>query len=128
MHLPLATILSSLPSTDAKYIHLFPRFLRTRNDMDKEYKTLFQIFIGWQIIRHDKNWLAKIRTAVLAMRLETIRRQVKVGTPVVPYKFWIKAVQGLPSFSISRMRHNIWVFAVMFSFLVLYHLFRCFFR
>jgi hypothetical protein len=32
-------------------------------------------------VRHDKNWPARIRTAGLTVRLETIRRQVKVNTP-----------------------------------------------
>jgi hypothetical protein len=86
-----------------KYIHLLSRFLRTRNDKGKEYKILFQIFVGQQIVRHDKNWPAKIWTAGLTVRLETIHRQANVDTPGAPCKFWIKAIQGLLSFSISRM-------------------------
>jgi hypothetical protein len=64
-----------------KYIYLLPRFLRTQNDKGKKYKILFQTFVGRWIVRHDKNWPARIRTAGLTVRLETIRRQVKVNTP-----------------------------------------------
>jgi hypothetical protein len=38
-----------------KYIHLLLRFLRTQNDKGKEYKTLFQTFVGRQIVRYDEN-------------------------------------------------------------------------
>jgi hypothetical protein len=99
-----------------KYIDLLPRFLRTRNDKGKEYKTLFQTFVGWQIIRYDENWPVKIQSVGLAVRLETIRRQAKTDI-----------ILGLPSFSINRMRHNIRVFAITFPFLVPPHLFHCFF-
>jgi hypothetical protein len=111
-----------------KYIHLLIRFLRTRNDKGKEYKTLFQIFVGRQIVRYNKNWPARICTDGLDVTLEIIHRQGKADTPGVTCKFWIKAVQGLPSLTISRMRHNIRVFTITFPFLVLPYLFRCFFR
>jgi hypothetical protein len=53
---------------------------------------LFQIFIRRQIVRHDKNWPTIIWIVGLAIRLETIHRQVKMNTPVVPYKFCIKTI------------------------------------
>jgi hypothetical protein len=46
MHLPLATVLSNLPSTDTKYIHLLLWFLSTRNHKSKKYKPFFQAFVG----------------------------------------------------------------------------------
>jgi hypothetical protein len=110
-----------------KYIHLLLRFLRIRNDKGKEYKTLVQIFVGRQILRHDENWPTRILTADIVVRLETIRRQAKADSPGVPCKFWIKAVQCLPSLTISRMLHNIEVFTITFFFLMPPHLFRCFF-
>jgi hypothetical protein len=72
------------------YIHLFLRFLRNQNDKGKEYKTLFQIFVRQQIVKHDKNCPARIQIVGLAVRLETICRQAKADTPGVPCKFWIK--------------------------------------
>jgi hypothetical protein len=109
-----------------KYIHLLPRILRTQNDKGKEYKSLFQTLVGWQIVRHDESWQTRIQTTGLAVRLETIHWEAMVDTPGVPSKFWIKAVQGLPSFCINRMRHNIRVFTITFPFLVPPHLF-CYF-
>jgi hypothetical protein len=125
---PLPQLFHLFHQWTQKYIHLLPHFLRIRNDKGKEYKILFQTFIGRQIIRHDKNWPTRIQTTGLAVMLETIHREAKTDTPGVLCKFWIKAVQGLLSFSISRMRHNIGVFVITFSFLVPPHLFRCFFR
>jgi hypothetical protein len=46
----------------------------------KEYKTLFQIFVGRQIVRHDENLPARTQTTIVALRLETIRRQAKAAT------------------------------------------------
>jgi hypothetical protein len=111
---PLSQFFHLFHQQTQKYIYLLRRFLRTRNDKGMEYKTLFQIFVGRQIVSHDENWLAKKRTAGLTVRLETIRRQAKVDTPGVSCKFCIKMVQGLPSFSISRMRHNIGIFPITF--------------
>jgi hypothetical protein len=65
MHLPFATVLSSLPSMDAKYVHLLLQILRIQNDNGKEYKTLFQTFVWRQIIRHDENWSTRIRVKVV---------------------------------------------------------------
>jgi hypothetical protein len=90
MHLLLATVLSSLPTMNAKIYHLLARFLRTWNDKGKEYKILFHTFVGRWIVRHDENWLARIRTAGLTVRLEIIHQQAKADTPGVPCKFWIK--------------------------------------
>jgi hypothetical protein len=73
MHLSLAIVLLALPSIDEKYIHLLFRFLWTWNDKGKEYKTLFQAFVGRQIIRHDENRLTRIWTTNSAVRMETIR-------------------------------------------------------
>jgi hypothetical protein len=64
-----------------KYIHLLLRFLRTQNEKGKKYKTLFQTFVGRQIVRHDENWPARILTAGLAVRMETIHRQAMLDTP-----------------------------------------------
>jgi hypothetical protein len=124
---PLSQFFHLFLQRSQEYIHLLPRFLRTRNDKGKEYKTLFRTFVGWRIVRHDENWPAKIRTVGLTVRLETIRRQGKADTPGVLCKFWIKAVQGLTCFSISRMRRNIRVFAIIFPFLMPPHMFHCFF-
>jgi hypothetical protein len=117
-----------------QFFHLFHQwmqkyiYLLLQNDMGKEYKTLFQTFFGQQIVRHDENWPTRIRIAGLVVRLETICRHAKADTLGVPCKFWIKVVQGLPNFTFIRMRHNIRVFAITFSFLVPPHLFRYFFR
>jgi hypothetical protein len=45
-------------------MHLLLRFLRTQNDKGKKYKPLFQTFVGRQIVRHDKNSLARILTTI----------------------------------------------------------------
>jgi hypothetical protein len=50
------------------------------------------------------------------------------GHSWVPFKFWTKMVQGLPSLTIGRMQHNIGVFAFMFPFLVSPHLLCYFFK
>jgi hypothetical protein len=78
---PLSQFVYLLHQRMQKYIHLIPRFLSTRNDKGKEYKTLFHTFVGRQIVRHDKNWVARIWTVGLAVRLETIRRQAMADTP-----------------------------------------------
>jgi hypothetical protein len=74
MHLPIVTVLSALPSTDEKYIHLLLRLLRTQNHKSKEYKLLLKTFVERQIIRHHKNWPARVYSTIRVVRLEIIHR------------------------------------------------------
>jgi hypothetical protein len=103
------------------------RFLSSQNNKGKEYKPFFETFVRRKIVGHHDNWPTGVWMTIVAVRLETIRRQTKMSTPWVPCKFMIKTVKSLPSLAIRRMGHNIGVFSFTFPFLMPPHLVRYFF-
>jgi hypothetical protein len=74
MHLPLATVLSALPSMNVKIYSFASSTLMTQNHKSKKYKSFLQTFVGRQIVAHYENWPARVRSTIGVVRMETIHR------------------------------------------------------
>jgi hypothetical protein len=75
-----------------KHIHFLLWVLSNPNDKGKEYKTLFLLFVGSEIVGHDENWSVGVQATIGALRFEPIHQQTETSTPSVSCKFWIKTV------------------------------------